>query len=195
MGYAIQVILTNGRKVNEVYGSFYTSFLDVIDEVDYDEYDYMLETYFDLSGSVLSSKMLMSNIIKGDTSETYDHLMLDKENEKSAKRTLGAVYGYLVRDLALHFGKEIIRNTDRWPMLTQYLADFENRNRSYFPHPFSLDFPHNFFVEYRELDEYEAKYKEKLKEKFPDMADFQKDMDFLFGKAREERLNIFFCNQ
>ncbi len=192
MGYQVEAILTNGRKVSEVFGSNNNQFLDIITE--YEEYDLLLEDKFDLSTGELSSKVLMGNLIAGDTQNLYSHLLLDKGNTKWGTCTLGVVYGYLHRDMCLYYGKTINRNTDGWPMFTQYLSDFEPRTRWYFKTPRPLDFPHMFLVLVRELEEYEKLYLGAIKEKFPNNADLEADIRYVFDRARDENYNIVFCN-
>ncbi|SHG04067.1 hypothetical protein SAMN05444274_1253 [Mariniphaga anaerophila] len=194
MSYQIEIIITDGREVRAVYGSKDMSLFTKIKIDDHDEYDYLLENHFDLSTKELSSKKLMENIINGTTDKYYTHLLIDKANEKFGKSTLGAIYGYLERDICLHYGKSINRNEDNWPMLTQYLDEFENRNRSYFKRPYSLDFPHAFCILNEELDEYKKLYSSKLKEKYPENENLKKDIEFIFDEARKEDMDIFLCN-
>lgn len=194
MGYQIEVLLTNGRKVSEIYGSKDLSYVNIIDEFEYEEYDLFLEVYFDLTTNELSSKKLMENIINGTTDNYYIHLLLDQEKEKFAKSTLGAVYGYLERDICKYFGKIINRNDDGWPMLTQHLSDIEPRSRSYYKCPKSLDWPHTFFVLVRELEAYKSLYGKLIEEKYPDNLELKQDLDFIFKSAEEQNLNIFLCN-
>lgn len=192
MGYQVETILTNGRLVTEVFGSKNYRFLDSIR--DYEEYDLMLADYFEVSTGELSGIALMKNVIDGQTENLYSHLMLDKDKQKFATSTLGAVYGYLQRDVCLHYGKVITRDEGGWPMFPQYLSDFEARSRSYWKTPRSRDFPHIFFILVRELEDYKKLYFETIKEKFPSNVDIETDMRFVFDRAKEENLNIFFCN-
>ncbi|WP_378172396.1 hypothetical protein [Aquimarina sp. SS2-1] len=192
MGYAVETIFTNGRKVSEVFGSKNYDLINIIP--DYSEYDFILEDYFDLSTGKLSSKRIMQNIIDGETENLYTDLILDKEVEKFAISTLGAVYGYLQRDVCLHYGKIVNRNNDNWPMFTQHLSDFENRTRSYWKTPRSKDFPHLFFILIRELEDYKKLYFDTLAKKYPNNIELKKDMQYVFDKAKELNLNIFFCN-
>lgn len=195
MSSQIEVILTDGRQVRAVYGSKNHSHLSIVNSGNLEEYNFFLEDYFDLSSGELSSEILMKNIINGTTEHTYyEHLLLDKGQAKYGKSTLGAVYSYLVRDMCIYYGKVINRNTDQWPMLPAVLAHFENNNRSYFDHPFSLDFPHIYIVLLKELDSKHQQYTDTFKVKYPGEIELQKDLDFIFTKAKEEQLNIFFCN-
>ncbi|MFK7833679.1 MAG: hypothetical protein AB8B52_10415 [Winogradskyella sp.] len=194
MGYQIEVILTNGRKVSEVYGSKNLLHKTIIDDFDYEEYNFILADYFNISTKGISSIHLMENIINGTTDNFYTHLMLDPNREKFAKSALGAVYGYLERDICKYFGKPINRNKDNWPMLTQYLSDIESRSRSYFKTPKSLDFPHRFFIMVKELETYKGLYTKTIQEKYPENEELMKDLDFIFESAKAENLNIFLCN-
>ena len=194
MSYQIEVILTNGRKVGSVFGSKDLSLMKKIKFDEDLEYDDFLYDRFKLPNEELSTLKLMENIINGNTEKDYLHLMLEGQKEKFAKSSLGAVYGYLERDICLHYGKIINRNKDGWPMLTSTLDVFENRNRSYFKRPYSLDFPHTFCILIKELDEYQKLYSNKLKEKYPENAELQQDLEYIFNQARKENLNIFLCN-
>lgn len=192
MGYHVEVILTNGRLVTEAFGSKNYKLLNIL--ADYGEYDIFLQDYYDLSTGEFTAKVLTKNIMDGEVNNRYTHLLLKNANEKFANSTLGAIYSYLQRDLCSHYGKTITRHTDGWPMFTQYLSDIETRSRSYYKTPSSLDFPHTFFILVRELEEYRKLYFKTIKEKFPDNIDLEADMRYVFDKAKEENLNIFFCN-
>lgn len=194
MSYQIETILTDGRKVRAVFGSKDFSLIEKIKFDEYSEYEDLLYDRYKLPNEELSSLKLMENILNGDTEKDYRHLIREGEKEKFAKSSLGAVYGYLHRDICLHYGKIINRHSDHRPMLTSTLDVFENRNRAFFKIPYSLDFPHSFCVLYEELDDYKKQYSDKLKEVLPENNELQIDIEYIFSEARKEKLDILFCN-
>ncbi|MBC9795236.1 DUF7691 family protein [Sinomicrobium weinanense] len=198
MSYQIQAILTDGRKVRGVYGSNDFSVMEKFCEDEFYEYDAFIEDRFDLETGELSSKKLLENIICGTTDKSYNHLLLNKEDEKFSNSALAAVYSYLHRDLCLIYGKTINRNKDSWPMFTAYLDEFETRCRAFFKIPYSLDFPHIFCVLYEERDVYKQLYTEKLTKRYAEdkatLAELLKDIEFVFDQMKETGLDLFFCN-
>ncbi|WP_378181117.1 hypothetical protein [Aquimarina sp. SS2-1] len=194
MGYSIEAILTNSRQVRKVVGSKDITYLDSIRYDPDEEYDFYLEDYFDLSSGELSTKQLMANIIIGDMHTNYLHLQLDKTKEKFALSAIGAVYSYLERDMHRHFGKTINRNADGWPMLTEYLEDFEPRSRPWFTHPVSRDFPHVYSIGLSEVETYKPLYVQRLKEKFPNTPELIEDLEFIFGEMQKEKMGLFLVN-
>ena len=194
MSYSIKVILTNGRKVQEIEGSKNNEFLNIIPEEEYDEIDFLLEDHFDLSTGELSSKALMKNLIDSDYTNLYTHLRQGEYAEKYGENILGSAYAYLEAEVCNYFGKEINRNADGWPMFGQYLSDFEPQQRSYFAYKKPLDFPHTFFTFSPEFPTYYEKWKSNLEKSFPGNGEMQDDLKYIFEKANEEKLNIFLFN-
>lgn len=91
MGYQIQTILTDGRKVRAIFGSREFSFLEKIKFDPFNEYDDLLIDYFNLPHDELSTAKLMENIIRGDTRKEYSHVLRKGQNEKFAKSHVAAV--------------------------------------------------------------------------------------------------------
>lgn len=193
MGYAIQVILTDANKVKAVYGSKNMEYLKSLRYDEYDEYETYIEDRFDLSTGELSVKKILENIINGNTHHTYSHLIQNGQ-EKWASSSLGAVYGYLFMDICYEFGKRINRNEDNWPMLPAYLDEIITEYKAFFPIPFSQDWPHIFCVERHELDHYEKVFRDAILDRYPDDEDLIKDVDFIFGEARNSNLDLCFVN-
>jgi len=194
MGYHIQVILTDWEKVARLYGSKDHSLLNIVKEELYEEFDDFLYGVFDMDTGELSAKQLMLNCINGDTTNEYKHLICGPDKEKFAQESLGAVYRYLHIEICLHFGYEINRNKDGWPMLPAYMHTFEERYRSFFKIPYSAEFPQLFCVLDDELDTYYPMWQERLKEAYPTENYLQKDLDFIFEEARKTGLSILLAN-
>lgn len=193
MSYFIQVILTDANKIRAIYGSKNLDYLNSLKYDEYEEYETHLEDRFNLLTGELSTKKLLENIIKGDTSNPYTHLVMEGQ-EKSTQSALGAVYGYLFIDICYNFGKQINRYNNTMSMLPEYLSEITEEAKAFFPIPFSNDFPHIFCVERYELDHYEKIFRDAIEEHYPDDEDLIKDVEFIFGEARKENLDLCFAN-
>ena len=193
MGYSTQVILTDAEKIKAIYGSKNLDYLNSLRYDEFEEYIMFLENRFDVSTGELSVKKLLENILNGDTSSQYSYLILQGQ-EKWAISALGTVYGYLFMDICYNFGKQINRNDDNWPMLPAHLDEIVTKYKSFFPIPFSDDWPHIFCVERHELDHYEKVFRDTILDRYPDEEDLIKDVDFIFGEARKSNLDLCFVN-
>lgn len=193
MSYFIQVILTDANQIRAIYGSKNLDYLNSLRYNEHEEYETHIEDRFDLSTGELSVKKILENIVNGDTSHTYAHLIQNGQ-EKWASSYLGAVYGYLFIDICYNFGRQINRYNNTLSMLPEYLSEITEEAIAFFPIPFSNDFPHIFCVERYELDHYEKIFRDAIKERYPDDEDLIKDVDYIFGEARKENLDLCFAN-